>query len=44
MMSMLEIMKDTDDHFETVADQLKKLHDRIPTKLVLVKSVDSPAE
>ena len=45
MLSMLGIMRDTDDHFEVVANELKRLHDKIPNPpLKLVKNIDSSAE
>lgn len=42
MVTMLAIMKDTDDHFETVADELKRLRSTIgkPT-LTVVKNLDN---
>jgi hypothetical protein len=42
MVTMLSIMKDTDDHFEQVKDQLDIITKKIePGKLKLVKSIDN---
>lgn len=42
MLSMLTIMKDTDDHFETVTEELKQLRNGIlKPELKLVKSIDN---
>ena len=41
MVTMLAIMKDTDDHFEQVNKELKIISKRIePGKLKLVKDID----
>ena len=43
MISMLAIMKDTDDHFEEVVDKLGKLHDSLEeqnNKIIFLKNID----
>lgn len=42
MASMLAIMKDTDDHFETVTSELRELKGKLPSKpnLTVIKPLD----
>lgn len=40
MVSMLAIMKDTDDHFEGVQQELKRLRENMKPDLRVVKTVD----
>lgn len=42
MVTMLAIMRDTDDHFESVQKELKNLRENMRPNLKLVKSVDKP--
>lgn len=41
MVTMLAIMKDTDDHFEEVQTELKRLRDHMKPVLRVVKNVDN---
>ena len=41
MVTMLAIMKDTDDHFEEVQNELKRLRDHMKPDLRIVKNVDN---
>jgi hypothetical protein len=40
MVTMLSIMKDTDDHFEGVQNELKRLREHMKPDLHVVKTVD----
>jgi len=40
MVTMLAIMKDTDDHFEGVQQELKRLRENMKPDLRVVKSID----
>lgn len=41
MISMLSIMKDTDDHFETVATELQRMGTYLKPDLKIVRNVDN---
>lgn len=41
MVTMLAIMKDTDDHFEIVQKELKRLRENMKPDLRVIKSVDN---
>ena len=43
MVTMLAIMKDTDDHFETVANELKRLRNEVgkPNLKIVTNSIDT---